>query len=156
MLKVVKNTANITEKFDWAVPRSRYDSFSLRKIDHINNGVVVSSIRLRFTAIYNIKDINIVIPCTNLTYQIITAKTSSAFSITIELKLNSQILNDFVQLFSKTSKIFKNPSCPIVSKVFGFVFRWIALLIWLNIYKYTFYELLIFKVLLFSSIYPYS
>lgn len=83
----------------------------------------MSSIRLRFTAIYNIEDINIVIPCANLTNKIITAKTSSAFSITIELKLNSQILNDFVQLFSKTSKIFKNPSCPMVSNVFGLVFK---------------------------------
>ncbi len=156
MLKVIEYASDITEKLDWAVPRSRNNGFSLRKIDHIDYRVIMSSIRLWFTAVNNVKDINIVVPCTNLTSKISTANTSSAFSITIELKLNSQILNDFVQLFSKTSNIFKNPSCPIVKSVFGFVFRWIARFIWLYIDKYTFYELLEFRVLLFRSIYPYS
>lgn len=156
VLEIIKNAPNITEEFNWAVPRGRNNSLSLRKINHINDGVIMCSVRLWFTAIYDIEDINIVIPCTNLANKIITAKTSSAFSMTIELKLNSHILKDFVQLFSKTSNIFKKPSCPMVSNVFGFVFRCIALLIWLNIRKDTFYELLIFRVLLFNSIYPYS
>lgn len=156
MLEVIEHTANITEEFDWAVPRSRNNCFPLGEINHINNRIIVSSIRLRFTAIYDIKDINIVVPCANLTSKRITANTSSGFNITIELRLNSQILKDLVQLLSKTSNIFKNPSCPIVSNVFGFVFRWIALLIWLNQRYSTFYAPLEFRVLWFSSIYPYS
>lgn len=66
--------------------------------------------RLRFAAVDDVEDVDIVVPCANLNNENYTANTSSDFSITIELRLNSQILKDFVQFFSRTSNIFKNPS----------------------------------------------
>lgn len=47
----------------------------------------------------------------------------------IQLKWNSQILNDFKQVFYCTSKIFKNPSDPMVSKEFALDGIWIACVI---------------------------
>jgi hypothetical protein len=50
----------------------------------------------------------------------------------IQLKWNSHILNDFRQTFSARSKIFKNPSDPIVNKELGLLCMWIAWTIWLS------------------------
>jgi hypothetical protein len=84
---------------------------------------------LGFATIDDIKDVDVVVPGTDLNKAILTAKTSSDLSMTIELKLNSHILKDFVQFFSKTSKIFKKPSWPIVRRVLGLLLRCKALLI---------------------------
>jgi hypothetical protein len=65
---------------------------------------------LRLATVNNVKYINIVIPCTNLHKLMLTAKTSSDLSMTIELRLNSQILNDLVQFFYTTSNILRKPS----------------------------------------------
>ena len=66
--------------------------------------------RLRFASVDDVEDVDIIIPGADLYKAIFTAKTSSDFSMTIALRLNSQILKDFVQFFSTTSNIFKNPS----------------------------------------------
>jgi len=72
----------------------------------------------------------------------------------MQLKWNSQILNDFRQTFSFMSKIFKKPSEPIVSKEFGLLGMWIAWTIWLNFMEKVlfmgFWNDIIFYVLLLA------
>ena len=53
---------------------------------------------LRFAAVNDVEDVDVIVPCPDLNEEASTAKTSSDLSITIVLRLNSQILNDFVQL----------------------------------------------------------
>ena len=90
---------------------------------------------LRFAAVNDVEYVDIVIPCPDLDRGMLTANTSSDLSMTMELRLNSQILNDLVQFFYTTSNIFRKPSCPIVSRVLGLLFRCRARFIWLNIPK---------------------
>lgn len=72
----------------------------------------------------------------------------------IQLKWNSQILNDFKQVFYWTSNIFKNPSDPMVSKEFGFEGIWIACVMALFITKFvpfvSFWNCIVFDVLFFA------
>jgi hypothetical protein len=85
--------------------------------------------RLGFAAVNDVEQIDIVVPSSNLNNRIVTAKVSSFLSIAMQLRLNSHILNDLVQLFSKTSNILRKPSWLIVSNVFGLLRRCNALFI---------------------------
>ncbi len=66
MLLIVKNTSNIPKHFDGAVPRCWDDGFSFRHVGNINDGVVMSRKRFGFAAIHNVEDVDVVVPCANL------------------------------------------------------------------------------------------
>lgn len=66
--------------------------------------------RLGFAPVNDVEQIDVVVPGANLDNKSDTAKVSSFFSMAMQLKLNSQILNDLVQLLSRTSNILRKPS----------------------------------------------
>jgi hypothetical protein len=110
VLLVVQHVSHIPEHLDGAVPGGRNDGLALGHVEDVDDGVVVGGEGLRLAAVHDVEDVNVVVPGSDLNEGRVTAKTSSDLSITIELRLNSQILKDFVQLLSITSNIFKKPS----------------------------------------------
>lgn len=98
MLLIVQHIADISKHLDWTIPWSRDDGLAFGHIENVDNGVIVSREGLRFAAVNDVEDVDVIVPCPDLNEEASTAKTSSDLSITIVLRLNSQILNDFVQL----------------------------------------------------------
>lgn len=63
---IVNDTANITEHFDWTVPRSSDDSFAVSHVDQINDGVVMCWEGLGFASVYDVEEVDVIVPWANL------------------------------------------------------------------------------------------
>lgn len=100
VLLVVEHVAHVPEHLDGAVPGGGDDGLALGHVDDVDDGVVVRGEGLGLAAVDDVEDVDVVVPGSDLDRGGSTAKTSSDLSITMALRLNSQILKDLVQFFS--------------------------------------------------------